>query len=65
MSPSQVYTHLHEILQAAQQEGNHRLALRALELICKLNGLFDKTDKKLRINELSEEQIQQLIDQLS
>lgn len=65
MSPEQAYCYLKDILTAAQQDGDNVLALRTIELMCKLSGLFDKKDYKLTINQLNNQQLQDLINQLS
>ncbi len=64
MSPAQAYDHLQIILNAAQAEGDNALALRTIELMCKLNGLFDKKTPKLTVSQLNDQQIQDLINQL-
>ncbi|MBW8308606.1 MAG: hypothetical protein K0M45_03020 [Candidatus Paracaedibacteraceae bacterium] len=53
------------ILNAAQAEGDNALALRTIELMCKLNGLFDKQTQKLTVSQLNDQQIQDLINQLN
>lgn len=65
MSPTQAYDHLDIILKAAQSEGDNALALRTIELICKLSGLFDKNPQKLKISQLNDQQIQDFINQLN
>lgn len=65
MSPEQAHYYLKDILNAAQQEGDNVLALRTIELMCKLSGLFDKKDHKLTISQLNDQQLQDLINQLS
>jgi hypothetical protein len=64
MSPAQAYEHLQIILMSAQAEGDNALALRTIELMCKLNGLFDKQTHKIAISQLNDQQIQDLINQL-
>lgn len=65
MTPDQAHLYLQEILDSARREGDYPIALRTLELMCKLSGNFDKQVRKLKLKELTEAQIQGMIDQLN
>ncbi len=65
MTPAQVISNLERIYHAAEADSDYALAVRTIELMCKLSGLFDKKDPTLKISALTDEQIQDLIDQLS
>ncbi|MBX3487381.1 MAG: hypothetical protein KF798_05730 [Candidatus Paracaedibacteraceae bacterium] len=65
MTPAQVISNLERIYHAAEADSDYALAVRTIELMCKLSGLFDKKDSTLKINALTDEQIQDLINQLS
>jgi len=56
---------LEKIYQAAEAECDYVLAVRTIELLCKLRGLFNKKDTSIKISALSDEEIQDLINQLS
>ncbi len=65
MTPVQVMANLERIYHAAEADSDYALAVRTLELLCKLNGLFDKREVSMKISALTDDQIQDLITQLS
>ncbi len=65
MTPAQVISNLERIYHAAEADSDYALAVRTIELMCKLSGLFEKKDPTLKISTLTDEQIQDLINQLS
>lgn len=65
MTQAQAINNLEKIYQAAEAECDYVLAVRTIELLCKLRGLFNKKDTSIKISALSDEEIQDLINQLS
>lgn len=65
MTQDQAIINLNRIYQAAEADSDYALAIRTIELMCKLRGLFDKKDSTIKISALTDDQIQDLINQLS
>ncbi len=49
MTPAQVISNLERIYHAAEADSDYALAVRTIELMCKLSGLFEKKDPTLKI----------------
>jgi oligoendopeptidase F len=64
MSSVEAYERLRQILDAAQRDENHTLALKAIKLLCQISGVFEKKRNRITVAHLTDQQIQELIDQL-
>ncbi|MBX3457925.1 MAG: hypothetical protein KF820_06185 [Candidatus Paracaedibacteraceae bacterium] len=65
MTQDQAINNLNKIYHAAEADSDYALAVRTIELMCRLGGLFEKKDSPIKISALTDDQIQDLINQLS